>query len=106
MLPAAWRHPPTAHTISRRGPGQQPQAITGELTIPIPAGPRTGTSPAADGYGLWGSEIRFGVSCGQSGGDVVFVSRWRGLFPTDPGLVAVLRVTVAVLVVTVVLWVL
>jgi hypothetical protein len=30
--------------------------------------------------------------------------RWRELLPADPGLVAVLRLTVAVLVVTVVLW--
>ena len=29
---------------------------------------------------------------------------WRGLLPADPGLVAVLRLTVAVLVVTVVVW--
>jgi hypothetical protein len=30
--------------------------------------------------------------------------RWRELLPADPGLVVVLRLTVAVLVVTVVLW--
>jgi hypothetical protein len=30
--------------------------------------------------------------------------RWRELLPADPGLVAVLRLTVAVLLVTVVLW--
>jgi hypothetical protein len=30
--------------------------------------------------------------------------RWRELLPADPGLVAVLRLTVAVLVVTVLLW--
>jgi hypothetical protein len=30
--------------------------------------------------------------------------RWRELLPADPGLVAVLRLTVAVLVVTMVLW--
>lgn len=35
MLPAAWRHSPTANTIGRRGPGQQPEVITGELTTAI-----------------------------------------------------------------------
>jgi hypothetical protein len=30
--------------------------------------------------------------------------RWRELLPADPGLVAVLRLTVAVLIVTVLLW--
>ena len=34
---------------------------------------------------LWGSEMRFGVSCGQSGGDVVFVSESaKDLLPADP----------------------
>src|SRR5579859_7990480 len=35
MLPAAWRHSPTANTIGHRGPGQQPEVITGELTTAI-----------------------------------------------------------------------
>src|SRR6266851_763495 len=35
MLPASWRHSQTADTICRRGPGQQPEVITGELTFAI-----------------------------------------------------------------------
>ena len=35
MLPAPWRHSPTANPISRRGPGQQPEVITAELTTAI-----------------------------------------------------------------------
>jgi hypothetical protein len=37
MLPACWRHSPTANTICHRGPGQQPEVTTGELTIAIAA---------------------------------------------------------------------
>jgi len=34
---------------------------------------------------LWGSEIRFGVSCGQLGGDVVLVGESaEDLLPADP----------------------
>src|SRR5580658_6871356 len=32
MLPASWRHSPTANTICHQGPGQQPEVTTGELT--------------------------------------------------------------------------
>jgi hypothetical protein len=36
---------------------------------------------------MWGSEIRFGVSCGQSGGDVVLVGESaEDLLPADPEL--------------------
>src|ERR1700678_2560717 len=37
MLPACWRHSPTANTICHRGPGQQPEVTTCELTIAIAA---------------------------------------------------------------------
>jgi hypothetical protein len=37
MLPACWRHSPTANMICHRGPGQQPEVTTGELTIAIAA---------------------------------------------------------------------
>ena len=34
---------------------------------------------------MWGSETRFGVPCGQSGGDVVLVvDSAEDLFPVDP----------------------
>ena len=33
MLPASWRHSQTANTISRRGPEQHAEVITGELTF-------------------------------------------------------------------------
>src|SRR5271156_3759744 len=29
MLPASWRHSPAGNAISHRGPGQQPEVITG-----------------------------------------------------------------------------
>src|ERR1700735_3903209 len=32
ILPASWRHSPAADTISRQGPGQQPEVITAKLT--------------------------------------------------------------------------
>src|ERR1700722_18706431 len=35
ILPASWRHSPTGDTISRQGPGQQPEVITAELTTTI-----------------------------------------------------------------------
>jgi len=38
-LPASRRHPQKANTVIRRGPGQQPEFITGELTITIPRPP-------------------------------------------------------------------
>jgi hypothetical protein len=40
-----------------------------------------------------------------AGAPVRRIGRWRELLPADPGLAAVLRLTVAVLVVTVMLWV-
>jgi len=43
--------------------------------------------PSASPLTLWGSEIRFGVSCGQSGGDVVLVGESaEDLLPADPEL--------------------
>ena len=35
MLPASWRHSPTANSIRRRGPGQQPEVITDQPTTAI-----------------------------------------------------------------------
>src|SRR5580700_6185480 len=32
---ASWRHSPTGNSISRRGPGQRSEVITGELTTAI-----------------------------------------------------------------------
>src|SRR5271155_1504102 len=38
MLPASRRHSPAANTICHRGPGQQLEVTTGELTVAIPTG--------------------------------------------------------------------
>ena len=46
MLPASWRHSPTANSRGRRGPEQQPEVITGELTTAITR--HSGNHPAAD----------------------------------------------------------
>ena len=43
--------------------------------------------PSTLGRRLWGSETRFGVPCGQSGGDVVLVGESaEDLLPADPEL--------------------
>ena len=46
MLPASWRHSPTANSISHRGPGQQPEVITDQPQPPSPA-TAAATSPHA-----------------------------------------------------------
>jgi hypothetical protein len=44
-------------------------------------------SVGSAGEVVWGSKTRFGVPCGQSGGDVVLVGEpAEDLLPADPGL--------------------
>src|SRR5271165_2214810 len=66
----------------RRGAGSIPASCGICHTVEAAMGwPSLTSSPCT----LWGSEIRFGVSCGQSGGDVVFVSESaEDLLPADP----------------------
>jgi hypothetical protein len=59
----------------------------------------------ASGAARFGAVIENGHAEGRvTAGAPGRPGRWRELLPADPGLVAVLRLTVAVLVVTVVLW--
>src|ERR1700691_5110598 len=69
MLPACWRYSPTANTICHRGPGQQPEVTTGELTIAIAAVTiARRLNPTRPGKSCRGLPLRRGAVAGRRGG--------------------------------------